>query len=100
MLSVFPDIKTLTEAAAELVVESAEEAVERRGRFLLALSGGRSPQPLYTTLAHEPYRDKMPWENTIVLWSDERYVPLTDERSNAGAAMGLLLKHVPVHHDV
>ncbi len=99
MLSVFPDIETLVEAAAELIVESAREAVERRSRFLLALSGGHSPQPLYTTLAHEPYRNKMPWENTIVLWSDERYVPLTDEKSNAGPAMELLLKHVPVHEN-
>ncbi len=99
MLSVFPDIKTLTEAAAELVVESAQEAVERRGRCLLALSGGHSPKSLYITLAQEPYRDEMPWENTIVLWSDERYVPLSDERSNAGAAMELLLKHVSVHEN-
>jgi 6-phosphogluconolactonase len=31
-----------------------------------------------------------------VFWSDERYVPLSDERSNAGMAYRLLLDHVPI----
>jgi len=34
-----------------------------------------------------------------VLWSDERCVPLNDERSNAGMAFKLLLRHVPVPED-
>jgi 6-phosphogluconolactonase len=38
----------------------------------------------------------MPWSDTFVLWSDERYVPLHDDRSNAGAAETIMLKNVPV----
>ena len=92
----FPSVKLLTEKAAKIVESAAREAVETRGRFLLALSGGNSPRPLYQLLSQPPYSDRIPWENTIIFWSDERFVPLDDDRSNAGMAMELLLNHVPV----
>lgn len=62
----------------------------------MALSGGNSPRPLFKLLAQPPYLDQLPWHKTWVLWSDERYVPLDDDRSNAGHAMKLLLEHVPI----
>jgi 6-phosphogluconolactonase len=96
VVTVFPDIDALVETAARQVVRAASEAVERSGRFLLTLSGGHSPGPLYRLLASDPYSEMIPWEQTFVLWSDERYVPLEDERSNAGNARELLLRHVPV----
>jgi len=99
LIRVFPDVDTLSEEAADLIVKLSQEAVEKHGRFLLALSGGQSPGPLYERLAKTPYRDQIPWKQTWVFWSDERYVPLTDARSNAGMAMELLLRQVPIPED-
>ncbi len=97
MIEVFGSVDRLVKTAAKKVVNVAQNAVQERGRFIIALSGGHSPRPLYQLLTESPYRDQVPWRRTIVLWSDERYVPLSDKRSNAGQAKSLLLDHVPVH---
>jgi 6-phosphogluconolactonase len=99
LIRVFSNVDALSREAANLVAELSGKAVEKRGKFLLALSGGNSPGPLYERLAEMPYRDQIPWKQTWVFWSDERYVPLSDDRSNAGMAMKLLLSRVPVPKD-
>lgn len=81
-------------AAAQVVAEAAKEAVAERGRFLLALSGGSTPGPVYEELARGEFR--MPWAETHVFWSDERAVPPGDERSNYKLAHDLLLGKVPL----
>ena len=95
-IDIYPDIVSLTEAAVELVVTIAREAVAARGRFTIALAGGNTPRPLYERLSQPPYLSRLPWEQTLIFWSDERFVHLDDERSNAGAAMELMLNHTPV----
>jgi 6-phosphogluconolactonase len=96
MIEVFEDVDPLIEAAAQRFVSTARQATLDRARFTVALSGGHSPEPLFKLLAQPYYRDQTPWEYTYVLWSDERFVPLTDKRSNAGMAQALLLDHVPI----
>lgn len=81
-------------ASAQVVAEAAREAVAARGRFLLALSGGTTPGPLYEELARGEFR--MPWPRTHVFWSDERAVPPQDPRSNFTLAHDLLLRNVPL----
>lgn len=99
MIRIFDNADSLLENAARKIISAAREAVDKRGRFVIALSGGHSPRPLYRLLAGQPYSDQIPWKHTIVLWSDERYVPIDDKRSNAGTALELLLKHVPIPDD-
>ena len=97
MMEVFGSVDSLIETAAEKIVNMSQKAIEERGRFVLALSGGNSPQPLYRLLSTPAYVTRVPWGRTVVLWSDERYVPISDDRSNAGMAKKLLLDHVPIH---
>lgn len=82
--------------AADIFVQRANAAVEKHGRFLTALSGGGTPQPLYKLLSQSPYREKMPWEQTHVFWGDERLVPPDDEGSSYGMTAELLLNQVPI----
>jgi 6-phosphogluconolactonase len=96
MITVFKDTAELSRTAAELFVQAAREAVEQNGRFTVALTGGSSPVQLYRLLAQSPYREQVPWEQTYVFWGDERWVPLTDERSNAKMALDTFLSQVPV----
>lgn len=85
----------LFEAAAEEVVRAANQALAERGRFTLALSGGSTPQSLYTLLATNA-RSSLPWDRTFFFWSDERHVPPTDPDSNYRMAHESMLAKVPV----
>jgi len=57
---------------------------------------GSSPEGLYRLLPTEPYRSRIPWERVHWFWGDDRFVPRSDERSNAGTARRLFLDRVPV----
>lgn len=48
---VFSDPDELAEAAADLVLEAAQEAIAARGAFRIALAGGSTPRRLYQKLA-------------------------------------------------
>ena len=92
---VFPTPTALTQAAAELVLTSAEEAVRERGRFVWGLSGGSTPEALYRKLAEPPYSNSVPWRATFVFWGDERWVPHDHPESNQRMANEALLSHSP-----
>ncbi len=92
------DLDGLCRAAAEAAAELARAAVEQRGRFLIALCGGRTAPHLYRLWAEE-YRDQTLWRDWHVFWSDERYVPPEREQSNYGVAKHVLLDRVPIPND-
>jgi 6-phosphogluconolactonase len=62
----------------------------------ICLAGGSTPLTLYRTLAERPWRDRFPWQRVHWFWSDERFVPSDDPRSNYRAARTALFDHVPV----
>lgn len=53
-------------------------ALQERGVFNVALSGGSTPKPFYEKLA----RADWPWDATHLFIGDERWVPATDSQSN------------------
>ena len=91
---VFDAPSALAEAAADLTLELAEDAVRERGRFVWGLSGGSTPRALYETLAKPPYAAAMPWHATRVFWGDERWVPADHPDSNQRMAREALLDAV------
>lgn len=96
MIRVYPDLESLSQAAATLLVEQASRAVAVRGRFSVALSGGATPRRTYELLAAPPFKDQAPWHRMHIFWGDERCVPLDDPRSNARMAKDAWLDHVPI----
>lgn len=92
---VFADLPALSRAAAEVFVALAGEAVAERGRFMCALSGGRTPRELHRLLATE-YRAQVDWRHVHLFFGDERYVAPDDPRSNYAMARETLLEHVEV----
>jgi 6-phosphogluconolactonase len=95
-IEVFNNEHELTGAAAVFILKAAKNAVDARGRFVISLSGGHTPEQLYLTLAKQPFRDQMPWSKTFVFWGDERCVPSDDKQNNANMAKKLLLDHVNI----
>ena len=96
MIKVYPDLESLSRAAAALLVEQASLAVAARGRFSVALSGGKTPRRTYELLASQPFKEQAPWHRMHIFWGDERCVPLDDPRSNGLMAKETWLDHVPI----
>ena len=94
--TVFENGTELAKAAAELVINLANKAVQERGRFVVSLSGGHTPETLYSLLAQEDYSERMPWDNIFVFWGDERCVAADDAQNNANMARTKLLNHVAI----
>lgn len=92
---IFPDVESLSRAAAQGLMDRINATVLGGGPFYLALAGGNTPRVLYRVLAAD-YRYEIPWEQVHVFWGDERYVPPDDTRSNYGMARETLLDHVPI----
>lgn len=93
---VFTNSEQLSHAAARYVVQVANEAIARYGRFTLALSGGSTPKKLYGLLALSPYRDQIDWSKAEIFWSDERNVPADDPESNYRLAREVMLSKLPI----
>ncbi|CAN5581658.1 6-phosphogluconolactonase [soil metagenome] len=96
MIQIFKDKKGLSKAAADIFVQTANEAIADKGIFFVALTGGSSPEILYKMLAEPLYLDQVDWKKVWIFWGDERWVPPDDKRSNAGMAFKLLLDHVSI----
>lgn len=95
-LQVEPTPEAMTELAAKAVVFWGRKAIERRGAFHLALSGGSTPKALYQRLAAPPYVGQIDWQRVHLWWSDERAVPRDHPDSNYKLAYDALIAHVPI----
>jgi 6-phosphogluconolactonase len=94
---VLPDLVSLSRAVLEETFPIIQEAVSKRGRFAIALSGGHTPGKMYSLWAQtEQYRNKTPWDRVHLFWSDERCVPADDPRSNYRMARETLISQVPI----
>lgn len=96
MVQIYNSKEEITSEAAHLFVAAAQDAIQKRGRFVLALTGGSSPVALYTLLATPTYQEKIDWNKVFVFWGDERWVPLDDDLSNAKMAFDTLLDKVNI----
>lgn len=96
---IHPDLESLSRAAAEHFVALATEAVSKRGRFAVALSGGSTPRETYTLLASPAFAPLVPWTQVHVFWGDERCVPPDHPDSNYRMAWETLLRHLPIPRD-
>jgi len=76
-VEVLPDSDAVAERGAEIVAEAAAAAVAERGRFTLAVSGGRTPWAMF-----EGLYGRMPWEKVTIFQVDERVAPDGDPDRN------------------
>jgi 6-phosphogluconolactonase len=93
---VLPDLDAVAESAARETAEAAQQAITLRGRFLVALAGGRTPALAYRHLAADPWCDSVNWSRVEFFWGDERAVPADDPESNYGLARRALLRPLAI----
>lgn len=95
-VNVYPDVPALTQAAAELFVRAANEAVSARGAFSVMLSGGSTPRALHTRLVSDEFKSRVDWPRVHIFWGDERCVPPDHPDSNYRMARETLLDHLTI----
>jgi 6-phosphogluconolactonase len=91
-----PDFKKMTRKGAEIFSQAAKESVEKRGQFVVAISGGSTPRSMHSMLGEEPFYSGIPWGKTDIFWVDERCVPEEDPDSNYGTARKDFLDKIPI----
>jgi 6-phosphogluconolactonase len=95
-LRVFPDEQAVAEAAADFIASEARSAVAARGRFVMAVSGGRTPWRMLEQLSVRP----LPWRDVQVFQVDERVAPAGDDVRNLTHLKASLLARaaIPASH--
>jgi 6-phosphogluconolactonase len=76
---VFPDDRAASSYAAELIASTGQEAIDDKGEYDLALSGGKTPWAMIGLLGD---MEEMPWEDAHIFQVDERVAPPGDEARN------------------
>ncbi|HKC63519.1 MAG TPA: 6-phosphogluconolactonase [Pyrinomonadaceae bacterium] len=92
----FDNPQEVARAAAERFIEIARAAIDARGRFSVALSGGSTPKRAYELLAGGDYGDKLDWSKVHIFFGDERCVPPDDAESNYRMANEAMLSRLPI----
>ena len=77
----YDSVDELADAVAGDVGFIVESALDARGACLLALPGGKTPRPVFAKLAAA----KLDWRKVTIIPTDDRLVPMQDERSNVRA---------------
>jgi 6-phosphogluconolactonase len=96
----YDDADEMAEAVAGDIGFIIESALDARGSSLVALPGGESARPILKALAAR----KLPWKQVTIIPTDERLVPMDDERSNVRALAQAFLpagaRVIPITADI
>lgn len=91
-VEILPNIDSLAKRAAAVIAADARAAVQARGRFIMAVSGGKTPWVMLRELASE----EVPWANVHVFQIDERIAPAGDPDRNYEHLRATLLENAPI----
>jgi 6-phosphogluconolactonase len=91
-LKIFPDADAVARAAAGFLATEAREAIAARGRFIIAVSGGKTPWAMLRALAEE----QVPWSGMEIVQVDERVAPAGHPDRNLTHLQESLLERSPL----
>lgn len=94
-MQVLPNIEAVAKKAAAIIAAEARAAVAARGRFLMAVSGGKTPWVMLRALAGEA----VPWEQVHVVQVDERVAPTGHAQRNLTHLREALLERAPLRKE-
>lgn len=90
------DAAKLNCLAAEKFVSMARDALDKNGKFTVALAGGSTPKSLYNLLASEEFRSQIDWKRVFFFFGDERNVLPDAAESNFRMANENLLEPLEI----
>ncbi|HEX5310036.1 MAG TPA: 6-phosphogluconolactonase [Solirubrobacteraceae bacterium] len=77
-IEVHPDAQAVAARAADVIAAHAHAAIQARGGFSLAVSGGRTPWSMFGALAEH----ELDWASVAIFQVDERVAPAGDDSRN------------------
>src|SRR6476646_4638453 len=96
----YDSLDELGDAVAGDVGFIIDSAVEARNASLIAVPGGKTGPAIFPKLAAQ----KLPWKRVTIVPTDERLVPMDDDRSNVRAIAKTFLpvgaRVVPIAADI
>lgn len=98
-IEITPDAEALASRMVNLFISAAHDALESKGVFYVAISGGHTPKRAFEKLAASPVAQALLWQHIHVFWVDERYVPADSPQSNYRLAADAFLRKVPIPPD-
>ena len=81
-VEVLADKQALAERAVDVIIDAAARAIDERGRFVWAVSGGSTPRRMLELLSE---RSDLDWSRTCLFQVDERIAP--DGHADRNATM-------------
>lgn len=88
-LQQFSDSQALNAAFALEISAKLQQAINERGTAVFVVSGGRTPLPLFQTLANTD----LDWSKVTITLADDRYLPDDAPDSNERLVKSALLQH-------
>jgi len=88
----FNSQQDINQASVNRILEAAQEAIKKHGKFLIVLAGGSTPKAIYAMLAKAP----ADWAHWHVFINDDRCLPPEHAERNSKMVADVWLKHVPV----
>jgi len=92
IIEILADAEAVAKTAAKLIAAEARSAVTERGKFVMAVSGGKTPWQMLRALANE----EVPWTKVHIVQVDERIAPADDPDRNLTHLRESLLSHAPL----
>jgi 6-phosphogluconolactonase len=93
----YPDTTALVAATGDRLVEAIADAIKRRGRALIVLTGGGTGTGLLKRVREQS--DAIDWSKVHLFWGDDRFVPADDDERNEKQAREALIDHVDIPAD-
>lgn len=95
-VNILSDLEAVSREGARRFARCAREAFDAKGRFAVALSGGKTPLRLFSLLSSPFYLKEIAWPGIHFFWVDERCVSPRSDESNYKAAWTHLLSRISV----
>ena len=89
----------LAKKTLDIFVDSANKAIEQKGVFYVAISGGKTPRLFYEQLGADPSSVSLDWNKIEIFWVDERCVKPNSADSNYRLAADTFLKSISIPPD-
>lgn len=88
-LNKYPNSQLLIEDLTTHIVKELQKAINKKGHASIAVSGGKTPIPLFKLLSQQD----LDWHNVFITLVDDRWVDDTDDASNEKLVLTYLLQN-------
>ena len=86
------DASVVAQKSYQIILNAAEKAIKKQGKFRIVLAGGTTPERIYKMLATA----QCDWQNWEIFLGDERCLPESSPERNSQMAMQTWLNDIEI----